>query len=136
MARLDSNYFLNVSCSDLNTRSYQNLKFTLSDHFLFGYSKTSKITLFMSKGRHTLGDQWQGLTSGTRNLVCTRILHRNSSRRDHTFGPCDQRHELSWFDFCDQSQGQVPATSPPVCAQLYSLFTQHTWNKLTEQINV
>ena len=28
-------------------------------------------------------------TLGTSPPVCTRILHRNSSRRDHIFGPYD-----------------------------------------------
>ena len=45
------------------------------------------------KGWHTLGDWSRGLVArtcfGTSPLVCTRILHRNSSRKDHTFGPCD-----------------------------------------------
>ena len=41
-------------------------------------------------------------------LECVRILYRNSSRRDRAhFGSCDQSHELSWFDFCDQSQGPI-----------------------------
>ena len=43
----------------------------------------------------------QGVASETSRLVCTLILHRNSSRRDHIFGPCDKSNELSWFDFWD-----------------------------------
>ena len=42
-----------------------------------------------TKGRYTQGDLSQRFASGTSPLVCTRILHRNSSRRDHIFGPCD-----------------------------------------------
>jgi len=44
-------------------------------------------------------DLSQVVASGTSPLVCTRILHQNSSRRDHIFDPCDKSLELSWFDF-------------------------------------
>ena len=34
-------------------------------------------------------------------VICIEIL---VAYRDHISGPCDKSHELSWFDFWDQSQ--------------------------------
>ena len=61
------------------------------------YFASPPSLLKLPEGWHTLGDQLQGLSrrdlvagtqsqglaSGTSPLVCTRILHRNSSRGDH-----------------------------------------------------
>ena len=96
-----------------------------SQHFFLEHER------FLKLGTHqgtTCRDLSQELASRASSPVLTRVLHRNCSRRDHIFGPCDQSHELSWVWFlglvagtnsptnqpilqCVHTKGQVPATS-------------------------
>ena len=67
------------------------------DHYLSAWQVLKKdlcVGTFWARTSLKLGthqgtsrkDLLQGLASGTSPLVCTRILHRNSSRKDHIFG--------------------------------------------------